>query len=140
LLVRSAGAREVGWTVRQGLFGGTRVIVPVKGQGILRTFDQAAASARGLLTLVTPTNTMSDWINTGRTYVRAQLAADVLGLRFQPVSQSLQEFPEMDTPRAKMDALVGVTSPAKQQMLARMGRSRPPGLSPRRELGRIVRR
>lgn len=109
-------------------------------RSFLRTFNQVAASARGLLTLVTPTNTMSDWINTGRVYVRAQLTADALGLRFQPVSQSLQEFPEMDKLRAKMDELVGVTAPAKLQMLIRLGRSRPPALSPRRELGRFIRR
>ena len=109
-------------------------------KSFLKTFNQATASTRGLLTLVTPTNTMSDWINTGRVYVRAQLAADALGLRFQPVSQSLQEFPEMDKLRAKMNALVGVTTPAKLQMLVRVGRSQPPALSPRRELGRIIRR
>jgi hypothetical protein len=109
-------------------------------KSFLKTFNQATASTRGLLTLVTPTNTMTDWINTGRVYVRAQLAADALGLRFQPVSQALQEFPEMDKLRSEMDALVGVTTPAKLQMLVRMGRSRPPALSPRRELGRIIRR
>jgi hypothetical protein len=109
-------------------------------KSFLRSFNQAAASTRGLLTLVTPTNTMSDWINTGRVYVRAQMAADALGLRFQPVSQALQEFPQMDKLRSEMDALVGVTNPAKLQMLVRVGRSRPPALSPRRELGRIIRR
>lgn len=68
------------------------------------------------------------------------MTADALGLRFQPVSQSLKEFPEMDKLRAKMDELVGVTAPAKLQMLVRLGRSRPPALSPRRELGRFIRR
>jgi hypothetical protein len=112
--------------------------VALNRKSFLKTFDRATASTNGLLTLVTPTNTMSDWINTGRVYVRAQLAADALGLRFQPVSQSLQEFSEMDELRAKMNALIGVTSPAKLQMLVRVGRSQPPALSPRRDLGSII--
>ena len=81
---------------------------------------------------------MGDWTNTGRAYVRAQLSADALGLRFQPVSQALQEFPQMDELRAEMDALVGVTSPSKLQMLVRVGRCQPPALSPRRYLQSIV--
>jgi hypothetical protein len=107
-------------------------------KSVLKSFNKATASTRGLLTLVTPTNTMSDWINTGRVYVRAQLAADALGLRFQPVSQSLQEFQQMNELRAQMNALVGVTTSEKLQMLVRVGRSQPPALSPRRELGSIV--
>jgi hypothetical protein len=107
-------------------------------KSVLKSFDKAADSTRGLLTLVTPTNTMADWINTGRAYVRAQLEADALGLRLHPVSQSLQEFPQMNELRAQMSELVGVKPPAKLQMLVRVGRSHPPALSPRRELGNIV--
>jgi hypothetical protein len=39
----------------------------------------------------------------------------------RPVSQTLQEFPQMDPLRARMDALVNVTPPAKLQMLVRVG-------------------
>jgi hypothetical protein len=123
------------------LFVGPRTFhAALNRKSFLNTFDQVTASTRGLLTLVTPTNTMSDWINTGRVYVRAQLAADKLGLRFHPVSQALQEFPQMDKLRSAMDALLGVTRPAKLQMLVRVGRTNPPALSLRRELGRMIRR
>ena len=106
--------------------------------GFLSTFTKSVRDSRALLTLTTPANTMTDWITTGRAYVRAQLAATGYGLSFQPLSQILQEFPQMDHLRAQMDALVEVTAPAKLQMLIRVGHSRTPALSPRRDLRDIV--
>ncbi|HEY9411286.1 MAG TPA: nitroreductase family protein [Jiangellaceae bacterium] len=106
--------------------------------GYLGPFAKVVRSTQGLFTLVTPTNTMADWITTGRSYVRAQLTAASRGLRFHPISQTLQEFPQMDRARARMDALVDVTPPAKLQMLVRVGHTQPPALSPRRDLQHIV--
>jgi hypothetical protein len=104
----------------------------------LKSFNKIARSTRGLFTFVTPTNTMADWIRTGRAYVRAQLAADMLGLRFHPVCQSLQEFAEMDGTREELQDLLQVHAPAKIQMLVRVGRTETPALSPRRKLVEIV--
>jgi hypothetical protein len=104
----------------------------------LETFGKTVESTRGLLTMITPTNTMFDWIHAGRVYVRAQLAASALGLRFHPVSQVLQEYPQMDEPRAELNALLGVRSPAKVQMFVRVGRTATPGLSPRRGLDELL--
>lgn len=104
----------------------------------LKRFRQVVDTTRGLLTLTTATNTMFDWITTGRAYVRAQLAASELGLRFQPTSQVLQEFPQMDRLRTEMEHLVGVQAPAKLQMLVRVGRTKPPALAPRRDLATII--
>jgi hypothetical protein len=100
----------------------------------LKSFVNAVRSTRALLTLTTPTNTMLDWIVAGRAYMRAQLAADAYGLRFQPISQVLQEYPQMDTLRDEFNKLMGVYEPSKIQMLVRVGRTRQPGLSPRRDL------
>jgi hypothetical protein len=107
--------------------------------GYLAPFAKAARSTQALFTLVTPTNTMADWIITGRSYLRAQLTASGYGLRFHPLSQTLQEFPQMDRLREEMAGLVDVTPPAKLQMLVRVGHTQPPALSPRRELHSIVR-
>ena len=106
--------------------------------GYLGPFAKAVRSTRALFTLVTPTNTMADWIVTGRSYLRAQLTAAGYDLRFHPISQTLQEFPQMDRLRERMSALVGVAPPGKLQMLVRVGHTRPPALSPRRELRSIV--
>jgi hypothetical protein len=59
-----------------------------------------------------------------------QLAADEIGLRYQPVSQVLQEYPQMDELRREVEELMGVAEPAKLQMLVRVGRTAQPGLSP----------
>ena len=104
----------------------------------LKGFRRSVSATTALLTLTTATNTMRDWIVTGRAYVRAQLSAGSFGLRFQPVSQVLQEFPQMDQLRTEMEQLVGMTAPAKLQMLVRVGRTTPPALSPRRDLRAII--
>jgi hypothetical protein len=104
----------------------------------LKGFVDSVKSTRAMLTLTTPANTMHEWITTGRAYMRAQLAADRLGLRFQPTSQVLQEYPQMDELRAQTEHLMGVNPPAKIQMLVRVGRTRQPGLSPRRNLSSII--
>jgi hypothetical protein len=38
-----------------------------------------------------------------------------------------------------VDELMGVAEPAKLQMLVRVGRTKQPGLSPRRDLASIIR-
>ena len=104
----------------------------------LKGFVDSVRTTRALLTLTTPTNTMRDWITSGRSYVRAQLTADKLGLRFQPISQVLQEYPQMDQLRTEMENLMGVAAPAKLQMLVRVGRTQQPALSPRRTLSSMI--
>jgi len=102
------------------------------------TFGEAVASTRGLLFMKSTKNDMVDWIETGRAYARAQLAGEMLGLRFQPVSQVLQEYPQMDALRQRFEAFMGVEPPAKVQMLVRIGRTATPGLSPRRPIGDFI--
>lgn len=104
----------------------------------LNAFAKTVRSTQALFTLVTPTNTMADWITTGRSYVRAQLTAGGYNLRFHPISQTLQEFPEMDQLREGMGAVVNVTPPATLQMLVRVGHTQTPALSPRRDLQTIA--
>jgi hypothetical protein len=111
---------------------------PYNRRPYLKGFVDSVRTTRALLTLTTPTNTMRDWIATGRSYVRAQLTADELGLRFQPISQVLQEYAQMDQLRTEIENLMGVAAPAKLQMLVRVGRTRQPGLSPRRTLGSMI--
>ena len=53
-------------------------------------------TAMGHVWLVTPTNTRVDQIRTGADWLRMNLAATAAGLGFQPLSQALQEYPEME--------------------------------------------
>lgn len=57
----------------------------------------------------------------GRAYLRANLLATSLGLSVHPISQALQEFPEMAETRAAMEHACGVAGPARLHMLARLG-------------------
>ena len=58
---------------------------------VLATCDTAMAH----LWLTTPGNTRGDQIRAGRDWLRVNLAATGLGLGTQPLSQALQEYPEM---------------------------------------------
>lgn len=71
--------------------------------------------------IVTPTNTRRDQIAAGMDYVRANLKATSIGLGIHPLSQALQEYPEMDELRAEMDMSVGVSGAETLQMFCRVG-------------------
>lgn len=52
-------------------------------------------TAMGFVWLVTPENTRRDQLAAGRDWLRVNLAATGLGLGLHPLSQALQEYPEM---------------------------------------------
>ena len=65
-------------------------------------------------------NTRDDQINAGRDWIRLQLAATEHGLAMQPVSQALQEYPEMAAHYAQLHEML--TAPGETvQMLGRLG-------------------
>jgi hypothetical protein len=70
------------------------------------------------LWLRTPGDTRREQIEAGRAYLRMCLQASRLGLSVHPVSQALQEFPEMAETRARMELLLGG---GRVHMLARIG-------------------
>lgn len=71
--------------------------------------------------ITTPGNTRRDQVMAGMDYVRANLKATSMGLGMHPLSQALQEYPEMDDLRAQMDAMVRVEGGERLQMFARVG-------------------
>lgn len=79
------------------------------------------AATPAYLTVVAADQSRRGEFDAGRAYLRANLTATSLGLSMQPVSQALQEFPAMDALRAKLDGLLGVESPKRLHMLARLG-------------------
>lgn len=70
--------------------------------------------------LTTPTNTRADQVDAGRRWLRLNLATTAKGLALHPVSQALQEYPEMAPHYASAHALL---APAEHtvQMLGRLG-------------------
>ena len=73
------------------------------------------------LWVTTPGNSRPDQIAGGRAYVRANLAAAASGVSMHPVSQALQEFPEMAVEFDALHARLGINAPQRIQMLARVG-------------------
>lgn len=78
----------------------------------------------------TPGNDRAAQFNAGRDWLRINLAATLAGLALHPVSQALQEYPEMNGPRAALPGLLGASG--HPQMLGRIGfATRPTPPTPR---------
>jgi hypothetical protein len=89
--------------------------------------------------LVTEGNDRITQVNSGRAYVRAQLAATAVGLSMQPLSQALQEYPEQVVPYTEIHQLVEAPAPRfTVQMWARLGYAPVIEPSPRRGLAAHV--
>jgi hypothetical protein len=78
------------------------------------------ASSMAFVWLTTPTATFGEALATGRVLVRMNLVASTLGLGFHPVSQTLQEFPEMAGLRAEVHRALDAEGRIVQ-MLVRLG-------------------
>lgn len=108
--------------------------------------DQSLAFYNGLIAsspafawLVTAANDRATQLAAGAAYLRLNLAATGAGLSMQPLSQALQEFPEMRALYAEQKAALGATESETVQMFVRLGRATPPGPAPRRPLDAILR-
>jgi hypothetical protein len=77
-------------------------------------------TAMGHVWLVTATNTRADQIATGADWLRVNLAATAAGVAFQPLSQALQEYPEMAALYGDLHARLAPQG-GTVQMLARIG-------------------
>ncbi len=75
------------------------------------------------LWITSPSNARADQLEAGRLYARTHLRATNMGLAMHPMSQSLQEYPEMAPYFAAIHTLLGVTGENRIQMLARVGRA-----------------
>lgn len=71
--------------------------------------------------IVTPGNSRAEQLEAGRLYARVNLRATSLGLAMHPMSQALQEYPEMASLFGAVRRLLRVGDGAVLQMLARLG-------------------
>lgn len=93
--------------------------------------QEICGSIPSLLWIVTPSNSRTDQLEAGRHYVRANLRATASGVAMHPLSQSLQEYPEMAKEFARIRDVLGVQPGQTLQMLARMGYAPPADPAPR---------
>ncbi len=123
--------------VSLGLFDRSRAPAPddaaVTSQ--ITDFNSKLDSTPAFFWMITEGNDRKVQVNAGRAYVRAQLAATLHGLSMQPVSQALQEYPEVEKPYAEIHQLLDAPRPRYTvQMWARLGYAPAIGPSPRRGL------
>ncbi len=99
-----------------------------------------ATSAMGWVWLVTHGNSRRQQVEAGRSFVRMQLAATKIGIALHPMSQALQEYPEMREQYLGLHQDLG-TDPQTQtiQMLARIGYAQTTPPTPRRKLSDLIR-
>lgn len=88
-------------------------------------------SAMGYFWITTTDDGRLNQLEAGRLYVRAGLKVAEQGLAMQPLSQALQEYPEMDGYYSDLHKMLGVGFPNRVQMLARLGYAAQVGPSPR---------
>lgn len=93
--------------------------------------EAICGSLPALIWIKTPGNSRIDQLEAGYRYVRANLRATSLGLAMHPLSQSLQEFPEMASEFNQIHNLLGAEPGTRIQMLARMGYATPVAPAPR---------
>lgn len=87
-------------------------------------------SAMAHVWLISPGNSRAEQIAAGRDWLRINLAATAAGIGIQPLSQALQEFPEMESCYAEAHQMLA-PSGGTVQMLARLGYAAAVAPSPR---------
>jgi hypothetical protein len=98
-------------------------------QGVAAVMENAQ-TAMGHVWMVTKGNSREDQIASGRDWVRVNLAATAQGLGFQPLSQALQEYPEMAEIYKAVHARFAPDG-GTVQMLSRLGYGPSVPVSPR---------
>lgn len=89
--------------------------------------------------IATKGNNRIDQINAGRAYVRLNLQATANGIAMHPVSQLLQEYPEMESLQREFYSVTKTPEEETVQMLFRLGYAEAPPPSPRRPLDALLR-
>jgi hypothetical protein len=97
----------------------------------LDMYKDMMMSAMGYVWLISETNTRLDQLNTGANWLRLNLKATEMGLGVHPLSQALQEYPEMDELFAEIHSALGAELPGRVQMFARLGYGPQMGRTPR---------
>ncbi|OYY64188.1 MAG: hypothetical protein B7Y49_10575 [Sphingomonas sp. 28-62-11] len=97
----------------------------------LDVVQKSCGSIPAIIWITTPGNSRAKQLEAGRRYVRAQLRATTLGLAMHPLSQALQEYPEMAADFDLVHRLLGAQGTERVQMLARIGTAPPSLPAPR---------
>ncbi|NOT41155.1 MAG: twin-arginine translocation pathway signal protein [Alphaproteobacteria bacterium] len=126
------------WADKLGLFTKQNAMEP-SGRAQALTLIDPQLAVRAFGWIVTAANDRRAQLAAGAAYVRANLKATELGLAMHPLSQALQEFPEMLPLLAEHKRAVGAVESETVQMFFRLGRAALAEPAPRRPLDAIIR-
>ena len=102
-------------------------------------YRDITGTAMAYVWIVTDTNTRRDQLDAGRAWVRTNLKAAELGIGIHPLSQALQEYPEMEGLYGELHTTLGAGD-ARVQMLGRLGYGPEANPSPRWPLEARIRK
>lgn len=100
-------------------------------RGGVKFYNDAINSAMAFGWLSTPGNSRMDQLRAGADWVRLHLAVTQAGLAMHPLSQVLQEFPEMSALYQEFHHYVEIEEPSRVQGLFRFGYAKSPAPAPR---------
>lgn len=128
------------WLRRLGLLTPERLATPgsLAWRSGLTMWDNLLTGSPSFGWLVTADDSREAQLAAGRAYLRVDLAAALNGVAIHPVSQALGDHPVVAEHRAELDRLLGISPPARVQMLFRLGYAGPQAPSPRRPLKAIL--
>lgn len=110
----------IGMTTREALADPTSQSYRIGLEDLRKTYGSIPAA----IWITTPGNSRAEQIAAGRRYARVTLEATRRGLAMHPMSQALQEYPEMKRLYADVHQLLDAGS-GRVQMLARLGKADP---------------
>ncbi|RED16910.1 Acg family FMN-binding oxidoreductase [Parasphingopyxis lamellibrachiae] len=89
----------------------------------IRMYTALIDASPAMVWLHSADNSRETQLDTGAAWLRVQLAAAREGLAMQPLSQALQEFPEMAEQYRRIHSHLGIAAPARLQGLFRIGQA-----------------
>jgi hypothetical protein len=107
-------------------------------RGAIDMTREQAASAAAFGVLSTQGNTRQAQIIAGRAYARIALTTTSLGLAMHPMSQALEEYPDMAGTKSRLEKEVGLAEGRTVQMLFRLGHAEPTEHTPRRDVRALL--
>jgi len=108
-------------------------------RGAVNLAGAQASTASAFAALIGTANTRLEQVLIGRAYCRVHLAAARLGLAMQPLSQLLEEYPEMDPLQRRLKQMLNISAEQTVQMLFRLGYAKPTPHTPRRDVRSLIR-
>ncbi|WP_435105683.1 Acg family FMN-binding oxidoreductase [Arhodomonas sp. AD133] len=90
-------------------------------QRTLTKYEEIFSNTPAFVWLIGEENDRLNQLSAGRAWLRLNMKATELGLALHPVSQALQEYPQMSGTYADLHDKLSVASPRRVQMLGRLG-------------------